>query len=85
MSRNDFFYINSARAADVMHLAQSRMDKYGERFFIVVPCPYATADMWKTWNALKDDNRVKVSVNLFQFGILIANDDLQKEDYIVRY
>lgn len=85
MSRNDFFYINSASAADVMHLAQSRMDKYGERFFIIVPCPYATADMWKTWNALKDDNRVKVSVNLFQFGILIANDDLQKEDYIVRY
>lgn len=85
MSQNDFFYINSASADEVLHLARSRMDKFGERFFIVLPCPYASAEMWKTWETLKADNRVKVSINLFQLGILVANNDLQKEDYIVRY
>lgn len=85
MSRNDFFYINSATADEVQHLVKSRMDKFGERFFIVVPCPYETAEMWSVWENLKSDNRVKVSVNLYQLGILIASNDLQKEDYIVRY
>lgn len=85
MAQNDFFYINSASAEEVRHLVKNRIGKFEGRFFIVVPCPYATGQMWKVWQELIADERVKVSINLFQLGILIANADLKKEDYVVRY
>lgn len=82
---NDFFYINSASPSEVLELVRERMDKCSSRFFIVVPTPYATKDMWQTWQTLIADKRVKQSINIFRLGILIANKDLQKEDYILRF
>lgn len=85
MPEDDFLYINSATPAEVSTLVNLRMARNGKRFFIVVPNPYTTDEMWNVWQALKADERVKLSINIFNLGILIANENLQKEDFILRF
>lgn len=82
----DFLLIgDGVTGEDVLSIVQKRMSINDEEFFIIIPCPYATSSRWSAWTALKSDSRVKVAINIFQYGILIADQDLQKGDYILRY
>lgn len=41
--------------------------------------------MQEAWLEIIESEKVRVSFNLFQFGIVIFNPILQKQDYVIRY
>lgn len=46
---------------------------------------YWSAGMKKAWCEIKADSRVVVSIDLFQFGIVLKNEKLTPGGYVVRY
>lgn len=82
---NDFLFICEAKPEDVQALVKKRLDVHPEKFFIVVPSPYESKEAWSVWQNLLADSRVKVSINVFNYAILIGSPDFQKENYILRY
>ncbi|MEA3317918.1 MAG: class I SAM-dependent methyltransferase, partial [Bacteroidota bacterium] len=44
-----------------------------------------SSDMEEAWKRIKQHNKVKVSIDIFRMGLVFFNNELQKQDYIIRY
>lgn len=53
---------------------------------VVVLCGiHHSAAMEQVWQDIKKDDRVRVSLDLFEVGIYICKEGLQKEDFVLRF
>ena len=46
---------------------------------------YWSKGMEEAWKVIIQDNRVSLSIDLFEFGIVFFNQRMQKEHFIIRY
>ncbi len=46
---------------------------------------YWSPEMTKAWNEIKSNDKVKVSIDLFNLGIIFFKDGLSKQDFVIRY
>lgn len=61
------------------------LDAAAEGAVIVVAGIHATRERREAWRRLVADERVRVSMDLYRFGILFTEARLNKEDYIINY
>lgn len=46
---------------------------------------YWSNEMTKAWNEIKNNKKVRVSIDLFHLGIVFFRKELSKQDFIIRY
>lgn len=80
----DFIYFSRSNPSTLYQLAKLQMVPAVHKF-IVIAGIHRTPAMEMVWSQLTDNSEVKVSLDLFEVGILILNPDLQKEKYIVYF
>jgi hypothetical protein len=56
-----------------------------ERCVVVVRRIYRTAERLEAWETLRGDERVRVTFDLYEFGLAYFERRLNKEDYIICY
>lgn len=61
------------------------MENTPENTLLVFDDIYWSQGMTKAWNEIKKDNRSVVSIDLFQFGIIVKNTKITPRNYTLRY
>lgn len=61
------------------------MSKTASQTIFVVEGIYANESMTASWKRLQANPRVRVTVDMFRYGLVFFKEDLQKEDYYVRF
>jgi hypothetical protein len=56
-----------------------------ERCVVVVRRIHRTAERLEAWETLRGDERVRVTFDLYEFGLAYFERRLNKEDYIICY
>lgn len=79
-----FFDANHQYDATVNYFYQC-LNKVNEKTVFVFDDIYWSKDMTKAWNEIKSHPQVRVSIDIFQMGIVFFNQELQKEHYILRF
>jgi predicted O-methyltransferase YrrM len=77
---------------DANHQEQATLDyfnlclnKKGEKSVFVFDDIYWSKGMTKAWQKIKTHPSVRVSIDVFQMGIIYFDEELQKGDYILRF
>lgn len=86
MENLDFLYMGDCRdAEDVEKRLNLCMPKMGEQSVLVVCGIYENESMTEAWRRIQAMEKVRVTLDLFKYGIVIFDGKLQKEDYYLRY
>ncbi len=80
-----FVYINQASPEDVAHICQHQFQKISSQTVVVINGIYSSKQMKSVWLQVKAMPEVNLSIDLFTFGLLIKNPDLQKEDFTLSF
>lgn len=82
----DFIYM------DANHRYEATLNYFGliaehihEKSVIVIDDIYWSDEMKRAWEDIKEDSRVKSSIDLFHLGILFFNPDLSKKHYKLKF
>lgn len=82
----DLLFVNDcASGSDLDDRIGVCMPKTASQTIFVVEGIYANESMTASWKRLQADSRVRVTVDLFRYGLVFFKDNLQKEDYYVRF
>lgn len=82
----DFLLVNDcANGSDLDDRIGVCMPKAASQTIFVVEGIYSNESMTESWRRLQADPRVRVTVDLFRYGLVFFKDNLQKEDYYVRF
>lgn len=57
----------------------------GGNAFVIIRQPRSSSEKTALWEKLKQDERVKVTIELFRLGLIISNPDLQKENFVLKF
>jgi len=79
-----FFDANHKRDA-LMNYFNACFEKSHDKTVFVIDDIYWSNDMENAWKEIKKDPRVRVTIDMFSFGIVLFDSELQKEDYILRF
>jgi predicted O-methyltransferase YrrM len=52
---------------------------------LIIDDIHCSGGMTEAWNTIRGHSRVKVSIDLYQMGIVFFKEELSKEDFILRY
>ena len=86
MESLDFLYMGDCQdAEDVEKRLNLCLPKMGEQSVLVVCGIYENESMTEAWRRIQAMEKVRVTLDLFKYGIVIFDGKLQKEDYYLRY
>lgn len=86
MENLDFLYMGDCQdAEDVEKRLNLCLPKMGEQSVLVVCGIYENESMTEAWRRIQAMEKVRVTLDLFKYGIVIFDGKLQKEDYYLRY
>lgn len=77
------FDANHSYEPTMAYFEQCLVKAHNDSFFIVDDI-YWSKGMTKAWEEIKKDPRVKVSIDLYYFGIVFFRKEQKKEDFILR-
>ena len=64
---------------------QNRIDEHGPDDVVVIRGIHESKEMESIWMDLKTSTEVRVSLDLFEMGIVLFRKGLQKEDFILKF
>ena len=64
---------------------QNRIDEHGTDDVVVIRGIHESKEMESVWLELKSSTEVRVSLDLFEIGIVLFRKGLQKEDFILKF
>lgn len=89
MERIDFLFFNpdphSAEVRSLVDMYAKCSQKLNEKSVVVVDGIHRTPSMKRFWEQLKTDEKIRVTIDVFSFGIVYYSPELQKEDYVLRF
>lgn len=86
MESLDFLYMGDCQdAEDVEKRLDLCLPKMGEQSVLVVCGIYENESMTEAWRRIQALDKVRVTLDLFKYGIAVFDGKLQKEDYYLRY
>lgn len=78
----DFLYLGRSLPADkIKEVVDALECSITSRTVMVMSDIYKTKQKELMWNELKKHSKVRVSLDMFHYGILVCDEALQKEDY----
>lgn len=80
-----FLYFHKTDVEELRPLLRRLVALPQKRLFVVLPNLYDTAGMWQLWREMCGNDRVRLSLNLYEVGLLIVDPELQKEDYTLDF
>ena len=82
----DFVYFdaNHTREATLRYFEICLQKTHKETVFVFDDIHYS-AEMDSAWNEIKKRDNVRLSIDLYHFGLVFFNTDLPKQDYIVAF
>ncbi|MGC9150412.1 MAG: O-methyltransferase [Microbacter sp.] len=82
----DFVFFDANHSYEAtMHYAAMCLTKIYSNTIFAVDDIHWSPTMTQAWTELKNDSRVRLSIDLFSMGLLFFNRDLQKQDYVVAF
>lgn len=81
----DMLYIDISDADKAMRVFNETKERLAKKSFCVIGDIHESDEKEELWNKLKEDNVVRVSLDIFDFGLLIIDDELQKEHFMLLY
>lgn len=89
MDRIDFLFFNpDDRVYDFSQMERMFLkcsSKLHSRSVVVLDAIHRSEASAKLWRVLKSDERVRVTVDVYSYGIAYYGEELQKEDYDLRF
>lgn len=79
-----FFDANHRREPLLNYFDQCLSKVHSKTVFIIDDI-YWSDDMEEAWNEIKQNPRVRVTIDMFFYGIVLFDPDLQREEYMLRY
>lgn len=83
LEKVDWLYVG--READVQKVLGLMVDKMAESAVIVVRDIYQSDQVKQAWDKMKRSERVRVTFDLYDFGLAYFEQRLNKEDYVISY
>lgn len=82
----DFVYFdaNHTREATLRYFEICLQKTHKDTIFVFDDIHYS-AEMECAWNEIKKRNDIRLSIDLYHFGLVFFNTDLPKQDYIVEF
>jgi predicted O-methyltransferase YrrM len=82
----DFIFIdgNHTKAA-TLHYFNILKTKAKQNSIIVFDDIYWSQGMTEAWNIIKKDNAIGISIDLYKFGLVFFKNDIEKQDFIIRF
>lgn len=81
----DMLYIDISDANKSLRVFNDAKGNMSSKSLCVVGDIHESDEKEELWNKLKEDNIVNVSLDIFDFGLLIIDNELQKEHFTLRY
>lgn len=86
MESLDFLYLGDCSdAGDVESRLNLCLPKMGEKSVLVLCGIYENESMTEAWRRIQAMEKVRVTLDLFKYGLVFFDGKLQKEDYYLRY
>ncbi len=79
-----FFDGNHTKEATINYFEQC-LNNINNNSIFVFDDIYWSKEMTEAWNVIKTNKKVRVSIDLFQFGIVFFRKDLSEQHFIIRY
>jgi len=79
-----FFDANHQKEATLRYFAQC-VEKAGEKTVFVFDDIYWSHGMTEAWQEIKTNPKVRVSIDIFEMGIIFFDPELQKGNYRIRF
>ncbi|MFA6779101.1 MAG: class I SAM-dependent methyltransferase, partial [Paludibacteraceae bacterium] len=79
-----FFDANHKKSALLSYFDACCKKSHGKSVFVIDDI-YWSDDMEDAWAEIKKDTRVRVTIDMFTYGIVLFDPELQKEDYVLRF
>jgi predicted O-methyltransferase YrrM len=82
----DFVFFDANHTYEsTMHYVSMCLTKIHSNSIFVIDDIHWSPSMKQAWIELKNDPKVRLSIDLFSMGLLFFNQDLQKQDYVVAF
>jgi len=82
----DLIFIDANhRSEAVLNYFEQCMSKVHKDTVVVIDDIYWSADMERAWLSIQNHPRVSSTIDLFRFGIVFFNPDLNRKHYLMRY
>lgn len=81
----DFLMITKSEAEETKHLINKFFMRNVPKQMALVIDPHKDKLTESVWNEVKSMSQIKVTMDMFELGVIIKNPDLQKEDFVVRF
>lgn len=82
----DYVFIDGNHRRDaVISYFNAVFPHLSEQSVVIVDDINWSGDMKTAWSELKSDARVRISIDIFQMGLLFFGKGFSKEDFIIRY
>jgi predicted O-methyltransferase YrrM len=75
---------NNGKQATLNHFKQCLEKANGDSVFVFDNI-YCSSEMKETWNEIKNNNRVRVTVDLFFMGIVFFRQEQVKQHFVIKY
>ncbi len=79
-----FFDGNHTKEATISYFNHC-LDKINNNTVFIFDDIHWSEDMEQAWEYIKGNNTVKVTIDLFNIGLVFFKNELTKQDYIIRY
>lgn len=79
------FFDANHRKEPLLSYYNQCLAKAHEKTVFVIDDIYWSKGMEEAWAEIKQSEKVRVTIDMFFFGIVLFDSDLQKEDYTLRY
>lgn len=79
-----FFDGNHTKDATIRYF-ELCLNKINNNSVFVFDDIHWSVEMEQAWNYIKGHEKVKVSIDLFQFGIVFFREEMMKEDYVIKF
>lgn len=78
----DFVFLDANHRKDaLLNYFNQCLSKTHTKSVLVVDDIYWSREMTEAWNEIKQNSRVSVTIDMFSYGIVLFDPELQKEDY----
>ena len=82
----DFSVINFADNPEMSRkIVQKCLDTHADNGLLILRGIHQSIEMEELWNELISDSRVRVTLDLFEIGLVMFRKGLQKENFILRF
>lgn len=82
----DFVYFDGNHTKKAtLHYFHSCLEKSHSKSIFIFDDIHWSKEMEEAWAMIKENHRVRVSVDLFRFGLIFFKKELSKEQYVIKF